>query len=168
MSLSQMIGSVEAEGLVQLGDEQHYVILGTEAMSPFLMSVVSDGDRWMFVSSDGGLTAGRRDAAHALFPYETDDRLHETSGVSGPVTVVRLAGEDDSWRPFRPRETARVNRRIAKSVTGDTVIVEEDHPEGSLTASYVWNTSEDFGFLRTSTIANNLSLIHISEPTRPY
>lgn len=155
MSLSQMIGSVESEGLVQLGDEQHYVMLGTEAMPPFLMSVVSDGDRWMFVSSDGGLTAGRRDAAHALFPYETDDRLHETSGVSGPVTVVRLAGEDDSWRPFRPRETAQVNRRIAKSVTGDTVIVEEDHPEGSLTASYVWNTSEDFGFIRTSTIANN-------------
>ena len=158
MILSRMIGSVESEGLVQLGDDQHYVMVGTEAMSPFLMSVVSDGDRWMFVSSDGGLTAGRRDAAHALFPYETDDRLHETSGVSGPVTVVRIADEDVAWRPFRPRETAQVNRRIAKSVTGDTVIFEEDHPDGSLTASYVWNTSEDFGFLRTSTIVNNSAL----------
>ena len=40
-------------------------------IDPFLMTVVSNSDLWMFVSSGGGLTAGRVDAEGSLFPYET-------------------------------------------------------------------------------------------------
>jgi hypothetical protein len=37
--------------------------------------VVSNGDLWMFVGSNGALTAGRRDPDRALFPYQTADKL---------------------------------------------------------------------------------------------
>ena len=65
-----------SEGLVEIDGDDHYAIPGVDEMPPFLMSLVSDGDRWMFLSSTGALTAGRVDATRALFPYETDDRLH--------------------------------------------------------------------------------------------
>ena len=35
------------------------------SLPPFLMTLPSDTDLWMFVSSRGGLTAGRADAASA-------------------------------------------------------------------------------------------------------
>ena len=155
MSLIRSIGSATPEGLTDIGGEQFYVIPAAELMSPFLMSVVSDGDRWMFVSSEGGLTAGRGQAERALFPYETDDRLHESSGVSGPVTSLRVPGAHGIWRPFQAREHMSVGRRIAKSVVGDAVIFEEDHPEIPLTIGYSWDSCEEFGFIRTAHIVNN-------------
>ena len=72
-----------------------YRIDGVERMEPFLMTVVSDNDLWMFVSSNGPLTAGRVDANGAFLPYETDDRLHRAAGITGPVEVVALRGSVD-------------------------------------------------------------------------
>jgi hypothetical protein len=81
----------DQEGLVDIDGSGYYAINDIDRMHPFLMSVVSDGDRWMFVSSTGGLTAGRVDASGALFPYQTDDDLHHAGGVIGPATAVRVA-----------------------------------------------------------------------------
>ena len=49
-------------GPVTLAGERLYRIHHVDAMPPFLMSIVSASDLWMFVSSTGGLTAGRVDA----------------------------------------------------------------------------------------------------------
>jgi hypothetical protein len=57
--------------LVEHGSETYYAIDRAEGLRPFLMSVVSDSDHWLFVSSNGALTAGRRNAKFALFPYTT-------------------------------------------------------------------------------------------------
>ena len=70
-------------GLSADGGVEYYRIDGLEVMEPFLMTVVSESDLWMFISSAGALTAGRIDADHALFPYETDDRLHRAAGLAG-------------------------------------------------------------------------------------
>lgn len=64
-----------AEGFVRLDGQEMYRLADSDLLPPFLMSLVSDSDHWMFISSYGGLTAGRMDEDHALFPYETDDRL---------------------------------------------------------------------------------------------
>ena len=45
-------------GLTEDHGIEHYRIDGTERMDPFLMTVVSDTDLWMFITSRGGLTAG--------------------------------------------------------------------------------------------------------------
>ncbi len=142
------------EGLVEIGGQGYYAIPDVHTMPPFLMSVVSDGDRWMFLSSTGGLTAGRGDASCALFPYETDDRLHRNAGVIGPVTAVRLPGVDTVWTPFRGSPPAGVSRTLYKSVVGDSVLFEEVNPSMGLTFRYRWASSHRFGFVRTATLVN--------------
>ena len=60
---------------VCIGNEIYYKISNNNAMRPFFMSIVSDSNHWMFISSNGGLTAGRKDCDNALFPYYTDDKI---------------------------------------------------------------------------------------------
>ena len=58
-----------AEGsFVDIRGERYYRLSHYDAIPPFFMSIVSDTDHWLFISSNGGLTAGRKDADHALFP----------------------------------------------------------------------------------------------------
>ncbi len=144
-------------GLVEIDGEGFYAVPDVDLMPPFLMSVVSDGDRWMYVSSRGALTAGRVDATRALFPYETDDRLHEAAGVIGPVTAIRLHAGDNQelWSPFRGRPGPAVRRNLYKSVVGDSVIFEEVHTRLALTFRYRWASSDRFGFVRTTTLVND-------------
>src|SRR5450755_2903687 len=98
----------ESEGtpsgrLVDHGSETYYAIEHAEGLRPFLMSVVSDSDHWLFVSSNGALTAGRRNAKFALFPYTTEDKLTDSVNVSGPHTalLVQRAANSQLWQPFR-------------------------------------------------------------------
>ena len=61
--------------LVTLANESYYKISNSHTMRPFFMTIVSDSNHWMFISSNGGLTAGRKNAEYALFPYYTDDKI---------------------------------------------------------------------------------------------
>src|ERR1700735_4198411 len=79
----------EYEGLLDIGGVEMYRIPGYDQLAPFMMTITSSADHWMYLSSFGGLTAGRRDAEHALFPYETEDSLHHLHGTTGPVTLIR-------------------------------------------------------------------------------
>jgi hypothetical protein len=150
------IGSDIDEGFVDIDGDGFYVIPNVDRMAPFLMSIVSDSDHWMFVSSRGGLTAGRVDTAGALFPYETDDRLHQAGGVTGPVTAIRPSGADDTanWRPFRDGAHGGIRRNLYKSVVGNQVIFEEAHTGLGLVFRYRWANSERFGFVRTVSLSN--------------
>jgi hypothetical protein len=144
------------EGLVRIDGQTYYAIPDVDRMAPFLMSVVSDGDRWMFVSSSGALTAGRGDAGGALFPYETDDRLYRLAGFNGPVTAIRVDGIDqpEPWRPMVGTARPPLRRYVYKSVVGDSVIFEEVNPLLRLQFRYRWGTSDRFGFIRTATLTN--------------
>src|SRR5262245_14606047 len=57
---------------IQIEGEEFYRIVNHDQMRPFFMSIVSDADHWMFISSNGALTAGRCNPDLALFPYYTD------------------------------------------------------------------------------------------------
>lgn len=48
--------------------EPRFRIDGYDSMPPFLMSIVSDSDIWLFISSRGGLTAGRGGRTAPSFP----------------------------------------------------------------------------------------------------
>ncbi len=144
-------------GLTLEDGVESYRIDGVEGMAPFLTTVVSDTDLWMFVSSTGALTAGRVDADHALLPYETDDRLHRAAGVSGPVTVIArtVDGERQLWRPFGREVTPGCRRSIAKSVLGDRLVFEEHHQEWSVTFHATWAPSDLHGWVRTVRLADH-------------
>ena len=63
--------------------ETYYRISNSEQRPPFLMSLVSSSDHWLFIASNGGLTAGRTNADSALFPYETEDKVAAHSEGTG-------------------------------------------------------------------------------------
>ena len=60
-----------------------YQITAYDQIPPFFMTLVGASDLWVFISSSGGLTAGRVEAEHALFPYYTEDKVAEGAGRTG-------------------------------------------------------------------------------------
>ncbi|MCA9551449.1 MAG: hypothetical protein KC933_15545 [Myxococcales bacterium] len=129
------------------------VVPDAEAMAPFLMTVVSDADLWMYVSSTGGLTCGRGRAERCLFPYETDDRLHEAGGRVGPFTLLRVRCSDGApklWQPLAPEPGPEVRRRLYKNALGTRLVFEEVNPDCALTFRYQWAASTEHGFVRTA------------------
>lgn len=131
-----------------------YRITDLTSLEPFLMTIVSSSDLWMFVSSSGGVTAGRVSPEDCIFPYETDDRLHRSGRDIGPATVLRITSPtgDTIWEPFRDG-SGMTRLRLSKSLTGDAVVFEAEHPEIGLRFRYRWAPSSRFGWVRTSTLS---------------
>ena len=98
---------------VDLDGERFYRIANYSAMPPFLMTLVSDSDHWMFVSSNGAMTAGRRDPDHALFPYYTDDRIHDSQDQTGGKTIFRVTrgGKTNLGNRFRSASLRGISTR---------------------------------------------------------
>ncbi len=121
-----------AGAFTTLDGEPYYRIAGFDRMPPFLMSIPSDTDLWMFLSSAGGLTAGRVDPDGSLFPYDTVDRLHDAHHHTGPLTLLRVrrgAGPAVLWQPFAEPagENGRLERNLYKNALGNRVVFEEIH-----------------------------------------
>jgi hypothetical protein len=145
-------------GPIEIGGERFYRIVNYDAMTPFLMSIVSASDHWMFVSSTGALTAGRRDPDCALFPYTTDDRIHDSQDQTGGKTIIlaTCAGRTSLWEPFSQRHEGlyRVTRSLLKSVYNNKLIFEEVNHDLGLSFSFGWMSSERYGFVRRAALAN--------------
>ena len=144
--------------LVEAFGETFGVIDHAEALAPFLTTVISDSDHWLFVASSGGLTCGRGDPSRALFPYVTEDKLLDAAGVTGPTTavIVEREGQRALWHPLRDsdRLVYRITRRLYKSVLGGRLVFEEDNLDLGLVFRAEWCTSDRFGFVRESTLVN--------------
>ena len=132
--------------------ERWYRIGNYDQLAPFLITLASVGDHWMFISSTGALTAGRRNADHALFPYVTDDKLHDAAPHTGSVTIVRVERSNRTmlWEPFAPIQSGlyRIERNLYKNTTGNKLLFEEFNRDLSLRFSYSWQCVEGFGFVR--------------------
>ncbi len=76
--LNSTPASVEGDYILRDG-ESFYRIGNVDAMDDFFISVVSDSNHWMFISTRGGLSAGRTDCDSALFPYYTEDIFIEVT-----------------------------------------------------------------------------------------
>ena len=141
-----------------IGGESWYRIRNYDLMDPFFMTIVSDSDHWLFVSSNGSLTAGRRNSGNALFPYYTEDKIHDMAKVTGPKTICRVErdGEWVLWEPFsdRYRGLHRIERNLYKGEFGNQVRFEEINHDLGLAFSYSWKFSDKFGFVRESRIGN--------------
>ena len=144
---------------VLIENERFYRISNYDLMRPFLMNIVSDSDLWMFISSNGALTAGRKNPDNALFPYYTDDRIHDSHDITGSKTVIYVNRENKSflWKPFFTGHNGiySINRNLYKNVAGNTIIFEEINHDVKLTFKYAWQNCDKFGFVKKSTIINN-------------
>jgi hypothetical protein len=145
--------------LITYDNEDYYKISNSDAMRPFFMSIVSDSNHWMFISSNGGLSAGRKDSESSLFPYYTDDKITESADITGSKTIlqVHIDGKTFLWEPFSDRYAGiyNVHRNLYKNSFGNKVVFEEFNEDLGLTFRYQWNSSNIFGFVKKSTLSNN-------------
>ena len=122
------------------------------------MSVVSSSDHWLFISSNGALTAGRRNPETALFPYYTDDKIHDAHDTTGSKTIVRaVIGEKEYlWEPFSDRYEGiySIRRNMYKNVAGNQLIFEEINENLGLQFNYGWYNSDEYGIVRKAWIKN--------------
>ncbi len=143
---------------VDIDGEQFYRIENYEQMPPFFMSIVSDSDHWMFISSNGALTAGRINPDNALFPYYTDDRIHDSHDQTGSTTIIIVRKESNNflWEPFSARYGGiySVQRFIYKNTFGNKLMLEEINNDLGIVFRYAWLNSEKFGFIKQSIIFN--------------
>ncbi|HPJ47235.1 MAG TPA: hypothetical protein PL017_14175, partial [Tenuifilaceae bacterium] len=144
--------------LTEIDGESMYCIENFDQMEPFLMSIVSSSDLWMFVSSSGGLTAGRQNCNNALFPYYTDDKIHDSSEITGPKTIVRVTLGDKIliWEPFSKYFPGvyNISRNLYKNTAGSRIIFEEINHDLEIKFSYSWSSSEELGWIRKCSISN--------------
>lgn len=152
-------GQVERDG-----ERRWYTIEGVEAMRPFLMSLISDSDHWLFMLSNGALTAGRINPDHALFPYYTQDKLQDMAGASGSQTLIMVSdnGKEHLWEPFKLTwdRSESIHRRLSKNDLGNHIRLDEFHVKWGLLVSVSWRPSERYGFVR------KVELVNVSSETR--
>ncbi len=143
---------------IDLLGEPFYRIQNFDQMPPFFMSLVSSTNQWLFISSTGGLTAGRMDPENALFPYYTEDKLTENGENTGAKAIFMVQQDAKTWlwEPFSIRQEGHydIQRNIYKNVTGTILIFEEINFSLGLFYRYAWRTSDRFGFIKTSWLHN--------------
>ena len=146
-------------GFVKIDGETYYKISGYNEMDPFFVTIVSNSDHWMFLSSNGGITAGRKNPDNALFPYYTVDKIQDSGEITGSKSIfrVRRGTQTFLWEPFSDRYSGiyKIQRNLYKSIYGNKIIFEEINEELKLTFSYSWMNSERFGIIRKSVLSNS-------------
>ena len=156
--MSKQLTEIKGE-LITFENENYYKISNSDQMRPFFMSIVSDSNHWMFISSNGGLSAGRKNADSSLFPYYTDDKITESFDITGSKTVVQIHENNKTiiWEPFSIRQMGLYNtsRNVYKNVLGNKVVFEEINNDLGVSFRYQWSTSNKFGFVKKSTVVNN-------------
>jgi hypothetical protein len=132
--------------LIEIEGEKYYKIENSNLLRPFFMSLVSDSNHWMFISSNGGLTAGRKNAEFALFPYYTDDKITESYDSTGSKSIFQIHFNDKIivWEPFSERFSENmfsISRNLYKNEFGNKIIFEEISHDLEINFRYQWNSS---------------------------
>ncbi len=143
---------------VKINGEDFFKITHVDEMRTFLMSIVSDSNHWMFIGSNGALSAGRKNSDYSFFPYYTDDKILEAVETTGSKTLIRTSHHDSTmiWEPFsvRTENNFDITRNLYKNVFGNKVRFEEVNQTLGLAFVYEWNSSETFGFIRKAELNN--------------
>jgi hypothetical protein len=143
---------------VVINGEVFFKISKVQTMRPFFMSIVSNANHWLFVSSNGGISAGRKNAEFALFPYYTDDKITDTAEITGSKTIFRVQknGQKIVWEPFSIRSEGNfaITRNLYQNQYSNKIIFEEINQDLGLGFQYEWNTSERYGFVKQSRLVN--------------
>lgn len=147
-------------------NESFYKIQNLDSLEPFFMSIVSSSDHWLFISSNGGLTAGRVNSEQALFPYYTEDKLTDNAENTGSKIILRVTKESQVylWEPFTSRQYGQydLEKNLYKNALRTALIFEEINLTLGLRCAYAWRTSEKFGFIKTVWV-QNLGTSHAAE-----
>jgi len=115
----------------------------------------------MFISSNGGLTAGRKNSEYSLFPYYTDDKITESADITGSKAIFQVLknGNIYLWEPFSHRQVGlyEIKQNLYKNTFGNKVVFEEINEDLGVTFRYQWSSTDNYGFVKKSTFINNSS-----------
>ncbi|MGB5259239.1 MAG: hypothetical protein WBO34_01815, partial [Gammaproteobacteria bacterium] len=143
---------------ITLRGERYYAIYNVNKIAPFFISLVSNSNHWLFISSTGGLTAGRQSPETALFPYVTVDKIHESTPHTGSKTLLSTTIDSHryEWEPFNKEHDGRyaTNRNLYKNILGNKLCFEEINHDLELAFRYSWVTSGVYGFARQCELEN--------------
>jgi len=116
------------------------------------MSIVSHSNYWMFISTNGGLSARRKNAEFALFPYNTDDKISEFADITMSKSIFQIQWKNQIyfWEPFSERYNDKyaISRNSYKNLFGNKIIFEEIHNDFQVTFRHHWNSTIRFGFVK--------------------
>ena len=129
---------------IHFNGELFYKISNVANMRPFFMSIVSSNDHWLFLSSNGGISAGRSNSNNALFPYVTDDKITDNIENTGSksIFIVHKGSKKFLWEPFSPRHDGIYDceNNLYKNFKGNKAIFEEVNHDLRISFSYEWTT----------------------------
>ncbi|ADN02325.1 hypothetical protein [Spirochaeta thermophila] len=138
--------------VISWGGGKYYRIRHFDRLPWFFTTVASGSDLWLYLTSNGGITAGRKNPDHALFPYYTEDKLADMAEVTGASFIVRILTPEGVvvWEPFSCRSEGRweVVRSLYKRLNGAAVYFEEENLDLGLSLVYGWTTSPRFGLVQ--------------------
>lgn len=145
--------------------ENFYKIENYDCMEDFFITLASSSDIWNFCWSQGGITAGRGNSDHAIFPYYTADKLSDQKAASGPYTAIVVSDGDKQfvWEPFAAltgptaagkKADEAVVHNIYKNTNGTRIWFEAVNNALHLAFRYGWMSSAKFGIVRKSVITN--------------
>ncbi|SNR94867.1 hypothetical protein SAMN06295967_101144 [Belliella buryatensis] len=151
--------SEEVSGsFVKKGESLFYKVSHVDQMPPFFMSIVSHDEHWMFIGSNGALTAGKKNEEQLLFPYYTDDKILSSVEKVGSSTTIRIHTDNGRklWKPFSEtyKGIYEIERNLYKSQWGNELIFEEINHDLGLIFSYSWQFSSKYGFVKKSSLCN--------------
>ena len=142
-----------------------YKIENYDMMENFFMTITSSSDIWNFCWSQGGITAGRIDSNHAVFPYYTADKVFDARTYTGNYAAVAVKTKNgiEFWEPFSyfnaspsvkklMEGTSQFN--IYKNYNGTMVCFEEINTKLNLLFRIAWTSSDHFGLVKSTVIKN--------------
>jgi hypothetical protein len=142
-------------GFTTIDGDRYARICNVDQMTPFLMSVASDSDAWLFVGSNGPFTAGRGTPDTALFPYQTVDKILRDPATSGARTVLLVARNGDTalWEPWQESASVyRITRNLYKRIDGTAVLFEEVNHDLGVRFRARLSACDRFGLVRHAAI----------------
>lgn len=150
---------------VILDGERFYKLENYDRMDDFFMTITSSGDVWNFLWAKGGITAGRKNADHAIFQYGTADRISDYKYTTGSYTAIQVERAEGMklWEPFGrflqgtgaagiPEEGVQYN--LYKNINGSKVIFEARNEVLQLVFRYGWTSSRRFGLVKLARVIN--------------
>lgn len=154
MQAEKSAGSIE-----KFDGQTWYKIANVDSIPPFFMTITSSSDAWNFIWSNGALSAGRKDASRAIFPYYTADKILDLKATSGSFSAVKVKGEKGVyvWEPFADMPEFKVERNLYKNASGSHVIFEEINKELNLVWRTEWTSGDKYGLVKVSSVKNACS-----------
>lgn len=148
-----------------LNGKTFYKIENFDLMEDFFMTVTSSSDVWNFLWSKGGITAGRADCDHSIFPYYTADKVSDMKYTTGSYSAVRIIknGKTYQTEPFAALkasalaaagEDGGIRHNLYKNISGTEIWFEEINPALEIAFRTGWTSSAKYGIVRRVEIEN--------------